>query len=107
MNDETLNALLEALARERSVPSEHLLRRTRAAVRGRRLLQFVVFLSLCAQLVFLGGILFLLAAPGVPAAARVCGMVSLYAYAGCLAVAVVAARSHLKQFFSKIEQLAA
>lgn len=107
MNDERLNEALSALSLERFIPSERLVSRTKAAIRGRRLLQVVVFLSFCAQLAVLAFALYLLASPGVPFAARVCGGVSLCGYAGCVIVAAVAARAHLVRFFRRVEQLTA
>ena len=107
MEDNRLDTVLRQFARERYVPSGALVRRTKAVLRGRRLLQGIVFLSLCVQLITVGVIAFLLAAPDVPPAARVFGGISLFAYIGCLVVAAVAARDKVIWFFKRVETLMA
>ncbi len=107
MEDRKLDAILREIACERYVPSEKLVRRTKAAIRGKRLLQVVVFLSFCTQLLTVGTIVFLLTSPEVQLVAKVFGLVGLFAYTGCIVVATVAARHQVIWFFKRIEQLIA
>jgi hypothetical protein len=107
MDDNKLDAILREIASERYVPSETLVRRTKAIIRGKRILQVAVFLSLCMQLLTVGLIVVVLASPEVPPAARVFGGIGLFAYLGCLIVAGVAARERVTWFFQRVEQLIA
>jgi hypothetical protein len=107
MDDNRLDAMLRQFARERYVPSGTLVRRTKAVIRGRRLLQGVVFLSLCLQLVTVGLIVWLLTSPEVQLAAKIFGGISLFAYIGCLVVVTVAARDKVIWFFKRVERLIA
>ncbi|NIO29788.1 MAG: hypothetical protein GTO29_14685 [Candidatus Latescibacteria bacterium] len=107
MEDRKLDAIIREIACERYVPSEKLVRRTKATIRGRRLLQAVVFLSFCTQLLAVGIVMFLLTSPEVQLAAKIAGAVGLFAYMGCLVVATVAARDQVIRFFRRIEQLIA
>lgn len=107
MDDKQLDAVLHRFARERYVPSQALVRRTKAILRGRRLLQGIVFLSLCLQLLTVGGIAFMLTSPEAPFAAKIFGAISLFAYIGCLVIVAVAARGKVIWFFRKVESLIA
>ena len=105
MDDRNLDTLLHAMARERHTPSEELVRRTKTAIRGRRLFQCVLFLSFSSQLLVLGIIVFLLTSPDVEPIAKFFGWISLFAYMGSIAVAAIAARERVRWFFRKVEQL--
>lgn len=107
MNDETLHRMLGAMAREKYVPPDRLVMRTKAAVRGRRLLQVILVCSVATQLAAVAIVAALLAAPGVPLAARLCGGASVFLYVGCVMVAAAAARHRLASFFRRVEQLVA
>ncbi|UCG51763.1 MAG: hypothetical protein JSW58_16580 [Candidatus Latescibacterota bacterium] len=105
MDDKELDDVLRAIACERYVPSEMLVSRTKATIRGGRLFRALVFLSLCTQLLTLGVIAFLLTSPDVPTTARIFGFVGLCAYAGCVVVVVVGTRDHVIWFFRRAERL--
>jgi hypothetical protein len=107
MDDNRLDAILRQFARERTIPSETLVRRTKATIRGRRLLQGVVFLSMCMQLVTVGWIVSMLTSPEVQTAAKLFGAISLFAYIGCLVVLAIAARDKVIWFFKRVERLIA
>ena len=107
MDNNKLDAMLREIACERYVPSEMLVRRTKATIRGRRVLQAAVFLSLCMQLLTVGLVVFVLASPEVPPTAKVFGVIGLFAYLGCLIVAAVTARERVIWFFKRVEQLIA
>ena len=107
MDNNKLDAMLHQFAGDRYIPSESLVRRTKATIRGRRLFQSVVFLSLCMQLITVGVIVYVLTSPEVQPAAKFSGAVSLFAYLGCLIVVAVAARDKVSWFFKKMEQLIA
>ncbi len=107
MDNNKLDAMLRQFSRETYIPSESLVRRTKATLRGRRLLQGVVFLSLCLQLLTVGLVFYLLTSPEVPPAAKIFGAISLFAYIGCLVVAAVAARKKVAWFFKRVERLVA
>lgn len=107
MDDDKLGGMLREIARERYIPSEVLVRRTKATLRGRRLLQAAIFLSLCMQLVTVGLIVFVLTSSETQLVARVFGVIGLFAYLGCLIIAAVAAREKVICFFKKVERLVA
>ncbi len=105
MDDEKLDAILRVIGNERYVPSETLIRRTKATIRGRRLLQMVVFLSLLTQILTLGTVVLLLTSPDVQLAAKIFGFVGFFASVGCIVVVTIAARDRVIWFFRRVEQL--
>jgi uncharacterized BrkB/YihY/UPF0761 family membrane protein len=107
MDNNKLDAMLRQFASEQYIPSDTLVRRTKATIRGRRLFQGVVFLSLCMQLITVGLIIYVLTSPEVQPVAKIFGGISLFAYLGCLIVVAVAARDKVIWFFKKMEQLIA
>lgn len=105
MDDTRLDAVLHAIACERHAPSEKLVKRTRAMIRGRRLFQVVVFLSLCAQLMTVGVVVALLTLPDVQPMAKVFGVVGLVALMGCMILVAVAARGRVIWFFKQAKMV--
>lgn len=105
MDNNKLDAMLRQFSRERYIPPESLVRRTKATLRGRRLLQGVVFFSLCLQLLTVGLVIYLLTSPEVPPTAKIFGAISLFAYIGCLVVTAAAARKKVVWFFKEAERL--
>jgi hypothetical protein len=105
MDEKNLDRILRAMSRERYTPSDELVRRTKTAIRGRRLFQWVLFLSIVSQLVVLGIVVFFLTSPEADTTAKIFGWISLFAYVGSITVSAVAARERVKWFFKKAEQL--
>jgi hypothetical protein len=105
MNDDRMDEILRAFAGGRCVPSGRLIMRTKAAIRGRRLLQVAIVSSICMQLIAMAIVVLLLALPGVSVEARICGGIALFGYAGCVVVAAVAARRTVVRFFAQVERL--
>jgi hypothetical protein len=105
MDERELDGILRDLARERHVPPEKLVRRTGAAVRGRRLFHVVAFLSLAMQVVTVGTGLYILASPEVSPIARAFTLVGLTAFFGAIATVVVVARRKVIYFFRRVERL--
>ena len=105
MDDRDLDTILRHIASERIAPPEGLVRRTKARLRGRRLLQATIVLSIAMQLAALGGAAHILFSPQVPAAAKAFGAASLVAWAGAAAIAVVAGRGYVAWFFRRVERV--
>lgn len=105
MDDRELDIVLRKIAGERRTPSAGLLRRTKARIRGRRLLQVTVALSIAMQLAVLAAVIYTLASPQVPVPAKIFGVVSLIAWTGALAITVVGARGHVAWFFRRVEHM--
>ena len=105
MDDRELDIALRVVAGERHAPPDRLVRLAKSRIRGRRLIQVTAFSSLAMQVATLVIVLFTLAWPGVPTAARIFGAISLIVWTGALAVTIVAARTHLVRFFDRVESL--
>lgn len=105
MDDRELDRALRAVVTRRHAPPERVVRLAKAKVRGRHLIQVVSLLSLLAQILFFGFVVFALAAPEVEPEARIAGLVALFAYLGCIVVVLVAARDHVRRFFRRVEYL--
>jgi hypothetical protein len=105
-DDRELDEILKDIACQRFVPSDRLIRRTKAAIRGRRLLQAVAFLSLSTQVLSVAATAYALMSPELGPVARTFILAGLTAVFGSLAVAVVAARTRVIWFFRRIERLA-
>jgi hypothetical protein len=105
MDDRELEIALRAIGGRRRAPSESLVRRTKARLRGMRLIQLVSVLSLVTQLGFFAVVISALIAPDAEIEARIAGCASLFAYLGCLVVALVAGRERVKWFFRRVERL--
>jgi ABC-type sugar transport system permease subunit len=106
MDERELDAILRGLAHERYAPTERLLTRTKAAIRGRRLLHVMMFLSLATQAVGVSVALSMLMSAEVGAVAKALTLGGLTAFFGAVAVSLVAARSHVVRFFKRVERLA-
>jgi hypothetical protein len=107
MDDRELEVALRAIVGRRHAPPSGVVRRTKARLRGRRLIQIVSILSFATQLGFLGVVTSALLAPEVGTDAKIAGFAALFAYLGCLVVALVAARERVKWFFRRFERLTA
>lgn len=105
MAEDELDGILRNIAHERYVPSEKLLRRTKSAIRGRRVFHVVAFLSLGMQGLGVGTCLYLLMSPEVGPVARTFMMAGLTAFFGAVAVTVLAARNKIVWFFRRVELL--
>jgi len=107
MDERELETVLHALARERRAPSERLLRRTKSAIRGRRLFHLVAFLSLGTQAMGVVAGIFVLMSPEVRPAVKILTLAGLTSFFGAIAVVVVAARRQVVWFFRRVERLTA
>ncbi len=105
MDDSGLERALREIGNERHVPGPALVWRTKARLRGRRLIQVASVLSLATQLAFFAVVIWALAAAEVEAPAKIAGFAALFAYVGCVAVALVAAREQVRRFFRRVEGL--
>lgn len=105
MDDRELEIVLRKIGAERFTPSPELVRRTKARVRGRRLIQVVAFLSLAMQMMVLGLVVYALTSPAVEPAGKVFGIVGLVSWVGAIAVVIVGARAHVSWFFSRVEYI--
>jgi hypothetical protein len=103
VKDREFDAVLEELGTERFSPPPALVRRTKARIRGRRLLQVVAALSLLMQMVVLGVVIYALTSPEVHIGAKLFGAAGLIAWAGSIAVVIVGARGHVSWFFRRAE----
>jgi predicted PurR-regulated permease PerM len=105
MDDRRLEEALRAIVGRRHAPAAALVRRTKARLRGRRLILVVSVLSLATQLGFFAIVINALLSPDAETGARIAGFASLFAYVGCVVVALVAARERVTWFFRRVERL--
>ena len=103
MEDRELDAILKGFGTERFSPPTALVRRTKARIRGRRLLQVVAVLSLLMQMIVLGVVIYALTSPEVHMAAKLFGAAGLVSWAGAIAVVIVGASGHVSWFFRRVE----
>jgi len=107
MNDRGLETILREMGAQRIPPPARLVERTKARVKGGRLLAVVTAMSLATQLFALGGLLYLLTRPDVQPLAKISALVGLGGYLGSIVVAAVAARGYIADFFRRFERLVA
>jgi len=103
MDDRELDIVLRSVGAQRITPSPSLVRRTKARVKGRRLIQIVAILSLLTQMIVLGMVIYAMASPEINPTAKLFGAACLISWMGAIAVVIVGARSQVSWFFRRVE----